>query len=101
MAYTAAGDLIGLVMPAGTAAWATIGYIGVIPEQRGRGYINELLAQATQTLATLQAVRIEADTDVANTPMAKALQRLGWIEFGTRREYRWRLQTELIVALPT
>ncbi len=31
VAYTPTGDLVGIVMPAGTAAWATIGYIGVIP----------------------------------------------------------------------
>jgi RimJ/RimL family protein N-acetyltransferase len=90
IAYTPSRDLIGIVMPAGTAAWATIGYIGVIPAQRGHGYIDDLLAQATHTLTTIQSARIEADTDVANTPMANALLRTGWVEFGKRREYRWR-----------
>ena len=95
VAYTPTGDLIGIIMPTGAAAWATIGYIGVIPVQRGQGYIDDLLAQATRILATLQAARIEADTDVGNTPMVNAFQRLGWMEFGTRREYRWRNPTSL------
>jgi len=90
LAYTPPGTLIGMLMPAGTATWATIGYIGVIPAHRGHGYIDDLLVQTTQILTALRAARIEADTDVRNMPMANALQRLGWLEFGMRREYLWQ-----------
>lgn len=91
---TADGTAVGLLMPCGTPAWGTIGYIGVVPEHRGHGYIDELLAQATQTLVALGAERIEADTDVANRPMANAFARGGWMEFGTRREYHLPATTD-------
>ncbi|HUS15221.1 MAG TPA: GNAT family N-acetyltransferase [Chloroflexia bacterium] len=90
LAYAASGELVGLVMPAGTPSWSTIGYIGVVPEQRGRGYINDLLAQGTALLAASGTTRIETDTDVANTPMAAAFRRAGYTRFATRREYRRR-----------
>ena len=40
LAYTRAGDLAGLLMPARTGTMHTIGYIGVTPPCRGRGYIR-------------------------------------------------------------
>ena len=77
-------------MPAATMSWGTIGYIGVVPEQRGRGYIDDLLARGTATLLGGNDQAIEADTDVSNTPMADAFRRAGYDEFASRREYRWR-----------
>jgi RimJ/RimL family protein N-acetyltransferase len=47
-----------------------IGYIAVVPEQRGHGYAYDLLAEATRLLAAEGADRIVAGTDVTNTPMA-------------------------------
>jgi ribosomal protein S18 acetylase RimI-like enzyme len=91
LAYTPDGILVGLHMPAGTSTAATIGYIGVVPEQRGRGYIDDLLAQITRTLALSNAERIVADTDVGNFPMAEAFRRAGYTQFGRRREYSRRL----------
>jgi ribosomal protein S18 acetylase RimI-like enzyme len=91
LAYTSNGGLVGLHMPATMQTAATIGYIGVVPEQRGKGYINDLLAQITRTLALAHAERIVADTDVSNFPMAEAFRRAGYTEFGRRREYLRRL----------
>jgi ribosomal protein S18 acetylase RimI-like enzyme len=92
LAYAADGELVGLVMPSRNPTFAVIGYIGVVPEQRGRGYIDDLLAQATATLAASGASAIRADTDVANLPMAHAFQRAGYQQFATRREYMLRYQ---------
>jgi RimJ/RimL family protein N-acetyltransferase len=91
LAYTLDGQLVGLHMPTTMPKFATIGYIGVLPEYRGQGYIDDLLAQATRTLAQAQAERIEADTDIANAPMANAFLRAGYVQFATRRELRLRL----------
>lgn len=88
------GAPVGVVMVCGTPVWGTIGHIGVVPEHRRHGWIDPLLEQATHTLVGLGAERIEADTDVANTPMAKAFARGGWHEFGTRREYQLPAATE-------
>ena len=43
LAYDASGELVGLVMPARAPAMTTIGYIGVVPSQRGKGYVDDLL----------------------------------------------------------
>jgi YD repeat-containing protein len=91
LAYTADGRLVGLHMPATTTTAATIGYIGVVPEQRGQGYIDDLLAQITRILALADAERIVADTDLGNFPMAEAFRRAGYTQFGRRREYSRRL----------
>ncbi|HEV8190477.1 MAG TPA: GNAT family N-acetyltransferase, partial [Ktedonobacterales bacterium] len=91
LAYTPDGSLVGLHMPTMSPTAATIGYIGVVPEQRGQGYIDDLLAQLTRTLAQASAERIIADTDVGNFPMAGAFRRAGYTQFGKRREYSRRL----------
>jgi RimJ/RimL family protein N-acetyltransferase len=58
-------------------AWI-IGYIGVVPEQRGRGYVDDLLAEGTAILAAQGAQVIKADTDTGNGPMAAAFARAGY-----------------------
>ena len=87
LAYTADGDLVGLVMPAENPTSATIAYIGVVPGQRGRGYISDLLARGTATLVEAGVDRIRADTDLRNDPMARAFERAGYERFATRSEY--------------
>jgi ribosomal protein S18 acetylase RimI-like enzyme len=87
LAYTSNGELIGLVMPANNPTFATIGYIGVVPEQRGHGYIDVLLRKGMAILNGAGAKIIRADTDLNNFPMANAFRRAGYVEFATRREY--------------
>ncbi|WHY78620.1 GNAT family N-acetyltransferase [Neobacillus sp. WH10] len=53
----------------------TIHYIGVVPEYRGRGFINELLLKATRILQDIGVWRIFSDTDVENTPMRAAFEK--------------------------
>lgn len=86
------GDLVGLVMTAEPPGFLTVFYVGVVPEMRGKGYVDDLLAVGTATL--LEARRrnenekpLRADTDVANAPMAAAFERAGWARFAGRREY--------------
>lgn len=83
LAYTPAGEIAGFVVGVrfhdNTAG--TIGYIGVVPEQRGHGYIHELLAKVTANLRDLG--RIVADTDSLNAPMIAAFERAGYQPEGT------------------
>jgi ribosomal protein S18 acetylase RimI-like enzyme len=88
LAYTPSGELVGMVMPTGSPTFGTIGYIGVVPEQRGHGYGDALLARGTATLRKAGYERLVCDTDVANVPMANAFRRANYTQFGTRREYR-------------
>ncbi|WP_157250526.1 GNAT family N-acetyltransferase [Nonomuraea typhae] len=77
---------VGLVAPDDHS----IAYIGVVPAHRGRGYVADLLAKGTRTLAEAGVERIVAATDVANTPTANAFLRAGYSEVGRLFRYYWR-----------
>jgi RimJ/RimL family protein N-acetyltransferase len=96
LAYAPNGELAGFIMPAEPPGFLTIFYVGVVPEMRGRGYVNDLLAAGTATL--LEAARendkpLIADTDISNAPMAAAFERTGWTRFAERQEYVMDLTT--------
>jgi GNAT superfamily N-acetyltransferase len=78
LAYTAAGDLVGIAVPARNYADPVIGYIGVVPEQRGHGHGYDLLVETTHRLVAEGVDRIVAGTDVTNLPMAAAFDRAGY-----------------------
>jgi RimJ/RimL family protein N-acetyltransferase len=78
LAYTPGGDLVGLTAPCRNYHDPVIGYIAVVPEQRGRGYAYDLLAEATHFLVAEGADRVVAGTDVTNTPMAAAFAKAGY-----------------------
>ena len=85
LAYDAEGKLIGFGIPSVNNGGPVVGYLGVLPEHRGQGYINDLLAEITHQLAETGADRIRADTDFGNVPMAKAFERGGYRNFAVRR----------------
>ena len=85
------GELVGLIMPARNPTSPVIDYIGVVPERRGEGYVDDLLARGTATLLETGAEQIRADTDTANAPMAAAFRRAAYAEFARRREYEANL----------
>lgn len=72
------GDLVGLLIPSRSATSASVSYLGVLPAQRGRGYVDDLLAEITHVHAADAAPQITADTDTTNTPMAAAFTRAGY-----------------------
>ncbi|MFI5898068.1 GNAT family N-acetyltransferase [Actinoplanes sp. NPDC051513] len=78
LAYTRDGELAGLAVPCRNHSEPVIGYIGVVPAQRGHGYAYDLLAEATHLLVGWGADRIGADTDQDNHPMAAAFARAGY-----------------------
>ncbi|KQU94145.1 GNAT family N-acetyltransferase [Devosia sp. Root105] len=79
LAHTKSGELVGLIVPARNYSQPTIGYIGVVPAQRGHGYVGDLLAEMTWRLSeAAPGESIGADTDFANVPMAKAFARAGF-----------------------
>ncbi|MDR3208064.1 MAG: GNAT family N-acetyltransferase [Oscillospiraceae bacterium] len=73
-------DLVGLIVPQrlGDTVGA-INYIGVLPERRGRGHVNALLAEGTRVLTEHGVKKIYADIDTANEPMARALEGMGYV----------------------
>ncbi|MEV5444158.1 GNAT family N-acetyltransferase [Streptomyces sp. NPDC052644] len=69
------GTLAGLAVPSATPYNRNVGYLGVVPEQRGKGLIDEILAEITRFHAAEGAERVTATTDTTNIPMAAAFDR--------------------------
>jgi hypothetical protein len=79
LAYTALGELIGLIIPAKNYAGPVISYLGVLPGQRGHGYVDDLLSALVWRLSELApGEEVLADTDLNNAPMTKAMTRAGF-----------------------
>lgn len=84
VARTADEALVGLALPTRSASDASVGYLAVVPSQRGRGYVDDLLAEITRQHADRGAERVTATTDADNAPMAAALRRAGYECSGVR-----------------
>ncbi|MFI6538224.1 GNAT family N-acetyltransferase [Nonomuraea sp. NPDC050547] len=78
------GDLVGVALPSANNGGPVVGYLGVVPEHRGHGYGDDLLAEITRFLAGRGARRIAADTDLGNVPMARSFERLGYRNYSIR-----------------
>ncbi|MGL5852967.1 MAG: GNAT family N-acetyltransferase, partial [Phycicoccus sp.] len=83
-AATTDGTVVGVAIPSATPTNRNVGYLAVLPEHRGRGYVDEILAFITRFHAEQGAPRITATTDAANTPMAAAFRRAGFRRTETR-----------------
>jgi hypothetical protein len=81
VAMNSQGDSVGFVIPARNAYHHIVAYIAVLPEHRGNGYIDGILAEGTRILAEAGAPHIRASTDVGNVPMANAFARGGYAIF--------------------
>ncbi|MDQ0791793.1 GNAT family N-acetyltransferase [Streptomyces sp. B1I3] len=78
LAYTAEGEAAGLAIPSATPYHRNVGYLGVVPEFRGLGYVDDVLAEITRVQAESGADLITATTDTGNAPMAAAFARAGY-----------------------
>lgn len=88
-AWTADGELVGLHIPARNQTSPVIGFIGVVPEQRGHGYAYDLLADCTRLLAEEGAAQIIAETDHGNRPMAANFAKAGYPITQERSYFQW------------
>ncbi|HEY3685893.1 MAG TPA: GNAT family N-acetyltransferase [Streptosporangiaceae bacterium] len=85
------GEGVGFVVPARNSYNAIIAYIGVLPAHRGKGYIDDILAEGTRLLvAEADPPRIRASTDLGNVPMARAFARAGYDDFEHQIDMVWR-----------
>ncbi|WP_404958537.1 GNAT family N-acetyltransferase [Streptomyces sp. 147326] len=78
LAHLPDGTLAGMAIPSATPYHRNVGYLGVVPEQRGRGLIDEILGEITRFHAAEGAERITATADTVNVPMAAAFDRAGY-----------------------
>jgi RimJ/RimL family protein N-acetyltransferase len=89
LGYAAGGALVGFVIPVVNASGdGTIWWIGVVPEQRGQRYVDELLGAVVESLTHAGVKRIVSDTDTENLPMAHAFLRCGFRQFATSTTYK-------------
>ncbi|MEN8238551.1 MAG: GNAT family N-acetyltransferase [Actinomycetota bacterium] len=73
---------------------STIGHIGVVPEHRGNGYINDLILAGTAAAQAAGNSKMLSDVDVVNEPMIMAMLRAGHNET-TRPWHVWAYRTAL------
>ncbi|MGW7822157.1 GNAT family N-acetyltransferase [Streptomyces puniciscabiei] len=78
IARTPEGGPVGIHIPARNSSGPCVGFIGVVPEQRGHGYAFDLLTECTHFLAARGAGFIAAATDRSNFPMAAHFTRAGY-----------------------
>jgi ribosomal protein S18 acetylase RimI-like enzyme len=91
LGYTDDGALAGVIMTATNPTSAVIAYVGVAPEQRGRGLAPQLVRRGTERLLASGHVAIGGDCDRDNVAMVKAFERAGFAQVARRRSYRFVL----------
>ncbi|XVV17083.1 GNAT family N-acetyltransferase [Actinoplanes sp. CA-131856] len=84
VAFDQRGRVVGVALPSANDGGPVVGFVGVVPEQRGHGYADDLLAEITHILAEEGATTIRADTDKGNKPMAASFERCGYQVFAIR-----------------
>jgi RimJ/RimL family protein N-acetyltransferase len=89
LGFLSNGEVAGFVQPViyrgcrrGDLDEATIFHMGVVPEQRGRGYGYDLLCRATRVLQEVRVWRVFCDTDVRNAPMIRVFEAVGYARTG-------------------
>ncbi|NUR26654.1 MAG: GNAT family N-acetyltransferase [Catenulispora sp.] len=85
VAKDADGTTVGFGFPSRNPGAHVVGYLGVLPEHRGRGYVSDILGEILRILALEVGVEmVRSDTDLANVPMATAMERAGFVNFARR-----------------
>ena len=88
------GHVIGVPFDLGRQE-GCIGYIGVVPEQRGHRYIDDLLRRGMSVMFSEGITAVIADTDLQNIPMQQAFERCGYLRGDTSWIYRGEIEAIL------
>ncbi|MEV0645181.1 GNAT family N-acetyltransferase [Phytomonospora sp. NPDC050363] len=89
LAHDRDGATVGAIFPTNVPSGrASIGYIAVLPEHRGKGFVNELLAEMVHSHVGRGAALITGNTDQVNVPMAKAFNRAGFRTTSAQIDFR-------------
>ncbi|WP_284574195.1 GNAT family N-acetyltransferase [Streptomyces sp. 2P-4] len=74
-------------LPAENPLVPVIGFVGVAPAHRGKGYAAAAVVRGTRILAAHGATEIRGDCDAGNAAMAKAFLRAGYRVVANRQEF--------------
>jgi RimJ/RimL family protein N-acetyltransferase len=88
------GEAVGFVTPARNDYNPIMAYLAVLPGHRGKGYVDEILAEGMRVLVSHGVPRIRASTDLDNVPMAAAFERAGWVNFERTISMTWQAAVE-------
>ena len=83
IAYAADGSAVGFTLPVKAAA-PTHWYIGVVPEHRGHGYSDDLVAEGLHLITEAGEPMMGDATDAGNAPMVATFARCGYRVIGRR-----------------
>ena len=90
VALDAGGNTLGIIFPVVAFAVLTVGFIGVIPECRGRNIASFLLAEAWTFIKQQGHVTLSAEADERSVAMHRALTKS---QFNPRsQKQEWRLE---------
>ncbi|MFC9385402.1 GNAT family N-acetyltransferase [Streptomyces venezuelae] len=87
LGYDADGTVAVISLPAENPAFPVIGFVGVAPAHRGKGYATSVVIRGTRVLVAAGATEIRGDCDAANVAMARAFERAGYENFAARLEF--------------
>ncbi|KUF16764.1 GNAT family N-acetyltransferase [Streptomyces silvensis] len=85
--YDADGSPAVISLPAENPSVPVLGFVGVAPAHRGKGYATSVAIRGTRVLAANGATEIRGDCDAANIAMVKAFTRAGYDNFADRLEF--------------
>ncbi|MER5929072.1 GNAT family N-acetyltransferase [Streptomyces sp. NPDC002054] len=87
LGYDPDGTAAVISLPAENPSVPVIGFVGVAPAHRGKGYATSAVVRGTRILAAHGATEIRGDCDAANTAMAKAFRSAGYENLADRLEF--------------
>lgn len=91
LGFDADGTAAAVSLPARNPTVAVIGFVGVSPRHRGKGYGASVVVRGTRILAAAGAEVIRGDCDTANMAMVRGFERSGYSNFANRKEYSKQL----------
>lgn len=87
LGFDASGEAVAASLPARNPAFPVIGFVGVAPAGRGKGYSTAVVIRGTHILADAGATDIRGDCDAGNIGMYKGFLRAGYDNFADRKAY--------------
>lgn len=89
--FEADGTAAAVSLPSRNPTMAVIGFVGVSPAHRGKGYSASVVVRSTRILAEAGADAIRGDCDTSNLAMVRGFERGGYCNFANRKEYSKQL----------
>lgn len=89
--FDADGNAAAVSLPGRNPTMAVIGFVGVSPKHRGKGYAASVIVRSTKILAEAGAEAIRGDCDNANVGMVRGFERGGFRNFTNRKEFKKQL----------